>query len=175
MKKIAAIIALLCIGAYAFAQTAAPKAESVPVADGVLTAGEYVLMQNIGGTTLGATLSADGSSIAFGFRAPTKGWVAVGLGARRMGNASIFMGCDAAGKSEFSEQLGRGHSHSVSASLAKKSAVKNSGADTTIEFSVPAASFVKNGKIDMIVAYGKSANLTSMHEYYSGFTLSLSK
>ncbi len=175
MKKIAVIVALLCLGIQVFAQAAAPKTEVFPTVDGILSAGEYAVQQTIGGMILGSTLSADGSTLYFGFKASTKGWVAVGLGSRRMGNASIFMGYDVNGKSEFSEQLGRGHNHDITKAITKKSAVKNSGADTTMEFSVPAASFVKSGKVDMIIAYGKSANLGSMHEYYNGFTLSLVK
>ncbi len=174
MKKIIVFALILLAGSAASAQQTLKKANTATAVDGVISAGEYTLQESNGGMVLGLALSADGTTLSVGFRAATKGWVAVGLGAKRMNGASMFMGYDAGGKSEFSEQTGGGHNHEPAAkALAKKSAVKNAGNETTIEFTVPAAPFTKSGKIDMILAFGRNTNLGSMHQYFNGFTVNL--
>lgn len=135
-----------------------------PVADGVIAAGEYSLVRDLSGMKLHLSLSADGKTLGVGLVAPTKGWVAVGLGSRVMDGALMVLGYDAAGKPTVSEQRGAGRSHSpIGSSVLGASAVKETGEATTLEFSIPIAGLVAGGKLGLVLAYGTPDNFTTRH------------
>jgi hypothetical protein len=145
------------------AQTLAPSA-GVPVADGVIKTDEYAWQTEQKGAVLSLSLSADGTTIYAALDSPAAGWAAIGLGARGMNGAFMVLGSDDAGKTEISEQTGKGFSHKPNAeNILQSQAVKESGGRTVLEFSVPAAKFIKNGKLDVIAAWSKKDSFDSKH------------
>jgi hypothetical protein len=145
------------------AQTLAPSS-AMPAADGMVGTDEYTWKTEQKGAVLSLALSADGSTLYAAVDTPAAGWAAVGLGTRGMNGAFMVLGSDDAGKTEISEQTGKGFSHTPNAEkILKTQAVKETGGRTVLEFSVPAAKFIKNGKLDVIAAWAKKDSFKTKH------------
>jgi len=161
---------LLVVVAPLVAQTPAP------VADGILGQNEYVVSFDKLGMKLGFTLSVDRSTVYVAVQAPTSGWVSAGLGSTRMNGTYMVLGFDAAGKTVISEETGTRNGHTTnSASILKTKAVKEASGRTTLEFSVPAAKFLKGDNIDMMIAYSDRDDLVSFHGKFTGLTVQFKK
>ncbi|MBL8967784.1 MAG: hypothetical protein JNG85_12325 [Spirochaetaceae bacterium] len=164
MRKFLVISVLALTAAVALGAQDLVPGPGKPVADGVVAAGEYALVRELSGMKLHLSLSADGKTLGVGLVAPTKGWVAVGLGSRVMDGAFMVLAFDAGGKPSVSEQRGAGRSHSpLTGSVLGASAVKEAGESTTLEFSVPLSGLVAGGKLGLVLAYGTADNFTSRH------------
>jgi hypothetical protein len=162
----------LGIAAFAGAQALAVQ-DAAPVIDGAMQKGEYAQAQAVGPFWLGAALSKDGSTLSIGLAAKSTGWIAVGLGSTRMNGAYIVIGFDSNGNATVSENIGKGHGHSPSgAHKVIASALKTANGQTTLEFSIPAAEYVKSGKLDLILGASNKADLVSFHPLFKGVTLS---
>ena len=136
-----------------------------PQVDGVVTEGEYAHRLDLLDGELVVFYQKDASGgLAIAVRAPTTGWVGVGLGSPVMAGARIFMGYVKEGRPVFSEQLGKGHSHSPTMGVADASAVSQKNGMTTVEFHLPAAQVPPGAEIPVIAASSSSADLTSFHE-----------
>lgn len=145
------------------AQTLASSA-GVPVADGIIEAGEYTWKTEQKSAVLSLSLSEDGTILYAALDSPAAGWAAVGLGARGMNGAFMVLGSDDGGKTEISEQTGKVFSHKPNAEkILQFEAVKENGGRTVLEFSVPAAKFIKDGKLDVIAAWAKKDSFTVKH------------
>jgi hypothetical protein len=158
------------------AQNVLKPSSNAPTIDGSITQGEYPVFGTVGGITIGASLSADGSVLSLAVEAPTTGWVALGLGSSFMDGSYIVMGYEAGGKPAITEQKGFGHSHgAVQGTKLLRSAVHETGGTTVLEFQVKAADFVKGGQLPLIMAYGRTADFVSRHQRYATTTLSIQK
>ena len=139
-----------------------------PLIDGKVGVGEYAHTLSVlsgSGVLSWAPDASGGLSVAVS--AKTSGWVAVGLGTKRMSGSTIYIGfVGSDGKAVFSEQAGKGHRHvDAAASSVDKSAVARSGASTVVEFHLVAGKLPYTGKsVPFIVAFGSSADLTTFHE-----------
>ncbi len=178
MKK--AVVFAVVLGFLGFtaasagAQGLAPSANK-PVADGVVGPKEYSMTGTYSGMTLGSSLSSDGKTVYFALEAPTTGWVAIGLGSNRMNGAFMVLASDAKGTTVVSEQTGRGHSHSPNAVKKLASgAVKENKGNTVLEFSLPAAEYIKGTSLQMLIAFGTGDDITTKHEKYASLDLPLS-
>jgi hypothetical protein len=175
MKKtffIACLAAGLASGLFA---QVLPAGAPVPAADGVLSTNEYPLSQSGNNMTLGMAVSPDGKTLYFALEAKTTGWVSVGLGSLRMNGAYIVIANDDKGKTTVSEETGKGHAHKANAERKLlASAVKEDSGETTLEFAVPAEGIVTGGSVKLMIAYGKSDSLSSMHSKYSSYEIPVS-
>jgi hypothetical protein len=172
-NKVALIAAIVLACAVVWPLAAQAKE---PVADGVMNPNEYAIAFEKQTMKLGFTLSADKSVVYVAIQAPSAGWVSVGLGSTRMNGTYMVIGYDAAGKSVISEETGTPSGHKTnSTSILKTKAVKEAGGQTTLEFSVPAAKFLKGDKIDMIIAYSDKDDLVSFHGKFAGLTVQFKK
>lgn len=168
-----ALVAFCSLAAHA--QTLSPSA-TLPTVDGVLGADEYSVTGNYGGMTLGASLSADGTTLSLALVAPTTGWVAVGLGSSRMNNARMLLAYDANGTGAISEETGTGHRHKKATDpKVLSSAVHEADGKTTLEFTIPAAGYTDGASLDLILAYGGRDDFTSMHRKFAMAKLPLGK
>lgn len=175
-KKFAAsAAALLLAAALAGAQTLAPQATQ-PTIDGNMQKGEYAFQQATKDFWVGAALSQDKQTLTLGLVAATKGWISVGLGSLKMNGSYIVIGYDQGGKVTISENKGVGHGHSASG-LHKviKSAIKTAGNSTTLEFSIPAAEWIKDGKLQLILGASNTADLISFHPKFGSLEIAVAK
>jgi hypothetical protein len=173
LRFIALVALIATIGlSSAFAQDVAPSKAS-PSFDGSMTAAEYPFIKEYSGMRLGAALSADGKVLDLAIEAPTTGWVSIGLGSLVMDGAYIVMGVDS-GDPKVLEQLGKGHSHgAVTGTKLLKSVVKTTAGKTVLQFAVASSDFVKDGKLNLILAYAGTADLRSRHMTRASTTLSV--
>jgi hypothetical protein len=140
---------------------------SLPTVDGSVTPGEYSRSMSLVDGAVTVSWQADTSGgLYVAVSAATTGWVGLGLGSVVMDGAHIFMGYVRNGSPVFSEQLGVGHSHSQSPNRSADSfAVSLHDGTTTLELHVPADRVPLDGKkVDFIVAFSGSADLTTFHE-----------
>jgi hypothetical protein len=163
---VALVFSVLVVApAVAQVQTLAVSTTAVkPVADGVVTTGEYAASLVVGKTYLAVARTADSLTVALS--ADTQGWVAIGFGSSRMDKSTIFIGYVKDGKLELRTDLGRGQAHAPTpfdALLA--SAAKEANGRTTIELALKPAAFLAQGQkeIAIIVAYGNSDSFISPH------------
>jgi len=159
MKKFLFLWSFLMLGA-AFVSAG-------PVVDGKVSAGEYAFSKSVldGAGSL-SWFQDDQGGLTVALSLKTKGWAAVGFGAKKMSGASIYLGfVDSAGKAVFAEQIGKGHRHADSGVLtADKSQVARVGGVTVVEFHLPAGKLPFTGKsVPFITAFGDSADLTTFH------------
>ena len=152
---------------------------TAPVVDGVVQSGEYSYMQDFDHQlTLYASRTAD--TLYLAAVAHAKGWVAVGLGSKKMDNSDIFIGfVGSDGKVSFKAQLGKGKRHidppaDVSAAV-KSYAMKQENGTTTLEVALDAAYFIKSGQQTLDVIYGMAddRSFTAYHTYRGATTLKL--
>ncbi|MBU0926134.1 MAG: hypothetical protein KKA67_00135 [Spirochaetes bacterium] len=158
MRGLAIFVLTITTTVAAWAQSA-----SVPTLDGKLSASEYADVQEQGGITVAAHLSDDGSTLYVAVSAPTKGWVAIGVGSTRMDGSYMILGYSIDGAQSVSFERGKGHSHSPAPAPGAKAALTEVDGVTTLEASFPAASFVKDGKLPTIAAYGNKDDFRSIH------------
>ncbi|HEY9054594.1 MAG TPA: DOMON domain-containing protein [Rectinemataceae bacterium] len=155
-------------GSGAGAETGAPKA------DGIIGASEYGQLSERQGMKIGVRLSADGKTLSVAVQAPTAGWVAAGLGSLRMNGAFMVLGYSKEGSGYVSEERGSVVGHKPSADKRLESwAVSETGGFTVLEFSIPAAGFLKGDAVDMIFAYGAKDDFVSKHSRYASASVSL--
>ncbi|HWR10786.1 MAG TPA: DOMON domain-containing protein [Rectinemataceae bacterium] len=153
----------------------APSAQ-VPVADGKIEAGEYSWHAAVKDMKLELSLSADSSTLYAALEAPTAGWVAVGLGSLRMNGAFMVMGYDNNGTRSVSEQTGAMFGHKENKTLKlRKSSVLEQNKVTTLEFAVPAAEYLSQSSLKLLVAYGTPDNFTTKHLKYGTGEVPLQK
>ncbi len=174
-KALALISSLVIVAALATAQTLAPQA-TAPTIDGNVQKGEYSVMQSSKGFWLGVALSADKSTLTIGLAAGTTGWISVGLGSLRMNGSFMVIGFDSNGKQTITEEKGVGHGHSpANTHKVLKSVIKTAGGQTSLEFSIPAAEFVKDGKLQLILGASNTADLISFHPKFASVEIPVAK
>ncbi|GAB1455565.1 MAG: hypothetical protein RBT62_10020 [Spirochaetia bacterium] len=158
MKKLFLILACLLLSAAVYAQ-GSPE----PRLDGIVSPGEYSETQILSGIIIGVSLSADGSTLYALVNAKTGGWVAIGLGSLRMNGATMVLGYAEGKQQSISFELGKGYKHTTTTIKDGKAFVAQDGDQTTLEVSVPAAAFVKNGVVQMNAAFGPKDDFKSKH------------
>ncbi len=182
IAAVSLVVLLAGVAPLAFAQDKVLAVTSTrPVVDGVVQAGEYTYMHDFDHQlTLYASRTAD--TLYFGLVADTKGWVAVGLGSKKMEGSTIFMGfVDTDGKPSFKTQLGKGKRHADApaeiSALVTSYAIKQAGGKTTLELAVKADAFIKPGQstLSVIYAIGDEASYTKYHSYRGATSLALEK
>lgn len=170
-KPIALCIVGLCTVMSLFAQFI-PSSPTDPVIDGIFSPGEYASEIPLRDMRLGYALSNNQQEIYFVLEAPTNGWVSIGLGSNRMNGAHMIMGYDDLTNKVIVEETGRGRSHSpASTPILLRSAIAQTGAKTTLEFSVPASLYASGRELSLIVAYGNQNNIRSRHARHSNHTI----
>lgn len=162
--KIVFIVFMLLIGTAGFCE---------PVVDGVAAPGEYTQTVTQRNLQLSAFFTADKVFLAVTGR--TKGWVSVGVGSKKMDKALIYMGFFSREKGEFTEQVGRRHTHS---DIEEKPtvlswAVKETGDYTTLEVVLDRAKVLSPGQnqLDYILAMGSADSFRAPHSARAGDTL----
>ncbi len=173
MKKIVmctvTLLMMICLSAQVL-----PQGQDVPVSDGIISVGEYPLIRVAGKTDIGIALSADKSILYLSFTAPTDGWVALGLGSLKMNGAFMVMAFDNKGKVSITEETGKGKMHSVNKTKVLLSqAVKEADGKTVLEFAVNSAEYIKNGKLDLIAAFGNRDSRTALHAWKTSLTVQI--
>ena len=169
MKKIClALVLCFAVGAFAMAE---------PVVDGKVAAGEYAHTQAVlsGNGSLSWSQDAQGG-LSVALTVKTKGWAAVGFGAKRMTGSTVYLGfVGADGKAVFSEQTAKGHRHSdATAKACDKSAVARIGNTTVIEFHLAGGKLPFTGQsVPFITAFSASADLVTFHDDYDTGTITL--
>ncbi len=168
-------VSLVLHAVFACALLAPVSAQArVPVQDGIVSDGEYSHTETRSGIQVWTLLSADGSTLYLAARAPTKGWIAVGLGSSRMNDASIILGYVLPdGKQVVHEEAGKGHSHAPNAATVATVALRETDAGTILEAALPARGFLKDGKLSVIAAYGARDDRTSIHRARASFSFTL--
>jgi hypothetical protein len=142
--------------------------------DGKIAAGEYSLTVDLANAKLALLWTED--TLAIGVTAETKGWVAVGIGSRRMDKAIIFIGYATGDQGQLKIQKGAGHSHGDIDSKAMTSyAIAEKGKGTTMEVALKASSFIASDQtgLDLIVAFGGSDSFSGFHRYRTSLSVSL--
>jgi hypothetical protein len=158
------LFALLALSASAYSQASLSPSPTLPKADGAVNPGEYQFSTEVSGMSLGATLGKDGN-LYLSIQAKTGGWVALGVGGRKMDGSRLFLAYDTGSKQVFNEQKGAGHSHvDATDSIVKKWAVKAADGTTSLELVLPALSAVMDGKLDLLYAYSGSTSYIFPHK-----------
>lgn len=174
MKRLftALAFALLATTLLAAAESITPSS-TAPTLDGIVAAGEYTWTKDINTATISANLGTDGL-LYLAISAPTSGWVALGFGSDRMDNALIAMAYDDGKTPFFTEQTGKGHSHSdAKDQVIKQWSVKTVDGKTTLEIAVPADSAKSMDLIKVIYAYGKDKNIHNYHAKRGSLTFAI--
>lgn len=173
MKKIVMCIVTLLM-MFCLSAQVLPKGQDAPVSDGIIDPGEYPLIRAAGETDIGIALSSDNSILYLSITAPTEGWVSLGLGSLKMDGAFMVFAFDNKGKPSITEETGRGKSHSVNkTNILISSAVKEAEGKTVLEFAVKSANFFKNGKLDLIAAFGKRDSRTALHAWKTSLSVQI--
>lgn len=140
--------------------------------DGSIGADEYAWSQTKADATVWARLSADKATLFVAVRAPTAGWVSVGLGSPVMDGSFMLFGYVSGGVQTVTEETGKGRTHAINPKAIATVRVTEAGGFTTLEASVPAAGFIKGGKLDLIAAWGKRDDRVSLHAGRASFQTS---
>jgi len=174
MKRALAILAAaFALASSVQAQAVLTASSSTPAIDGTLGAGKYQFTTTVSGMTIGATLGSDGN-VYLAIQAQTAGWVALGVGGRRMNGSRLFLGCDTGSQKVFKEQKGAGHSHGdVDDPVVTKWAVAKVDGKMTLELTLPEKAAVTAGKIDLLFAYSDSSSLTAYHRARGSLSISV--
>ena len=170
MKRRLVGFLLVILVASAWAQSATSTAS---VIDGKISVGEYTFTKTGSGITVAARLSADAKTLFIAASAPTTGWVAIGLGSRKMSGAFMVLGFVSDGKQTVSTEMGKGYTHTPVASTDVVAVVVEDAGVTTLELSLPAAQSVKAGGVAAIAAFGLKDNAKSIHSKYSSLDIQL--
>lgn len=141
--------------------------------DGKIATGEYSYTKTDKGITVAARLSDDTKTLYVAVSAPTTGWVAIGLGSKKMSGAFMILGFVSDGKQTVSTEMGKGYTHSpVTASNVVSFITEDAGL-TTLEISLPAAQSVKAGRVAAIAAFGLKDNIRTIHSKYLSLDIQL--
>jgi predicted small lipoprotein YifL len=138
---------------------APPAPKVVPAIDGVVKDGEYAQTFDFAPFKVWETRTKDVVRLAVS--AKSAGWVAIGVGSRRMNSAEMFLGEVVNGKAIVTEQVGRGHGHrdaDTASRLAVKSAVKRDGDTLTLELEFPAAKVAPADVKELSIILGLSGD-----------------
>jgi hypothetical protein len=169
----ASLFGLLLITTAGAQQTLVVSSNS-PQIDGIISPGEYSLVVELPKGEL--YLNRNAELLCVAVRSELDGWVALGLGSKRMDTASIYIGYVDSGEQVFVKQLGRDHHHEDS-SVAEPAAVqlKEDKTGTVLELSFPASAFIPAGakSLSLIVAGGTRDDLTSYHSMRRGLEIRL--
>jgi len=157
VKRSASILTFIAIVAIA------ATAQSLPIADGVINAGEYAIERNASGIRTLFTLSPDGSTIYAAVEAKSSGWVALAFGSRKMDGAHMIFGYVKDGAAVHAEQLGKGWTHSATTPFSLAKAVVERDGMTVLEVAVPAARFLKGRTLDTLAATGNKDDFVTRH------------
>lgn len=173
-KRLSLAVVVLVAGAViGFAQQL-PVSSSPVKLDGVVADNEYALTLPLGKMTVYLSRTADTVSMAVS--APTTGWVALGFGAEKMDDASLFLGTVTDGKTALSQQRGSGHGHRELADPLKVDyAMSEAGGSTTLEMAFRAADVVAAGQSELkiLAAYGATDSITAYHTARDRVTVKL--
>jgi hypothetical protein len=182
MNKLTLVFAVLLL---VLAAGAAGAQEAPPVlvlstgrtdADGVISPDEYTLTVTLPRAVV--SLKWSEQTLCVGVTAPTAGWVALGLGSRKMDGALIVMGYRKGDLAQLKIQKGAGHGHGDTPSDAMLSyAVGEKGVSTTVEVVLKAGSVVAAGQtgLDMIIAFGATDSFAGFHRWRSPLSVSLAR
>jgi hypothetical protein len=175
MKRTLSLLLLASCALALCAQAKLAPSNLAPTIDGVIADKEYAWLSTGGGITLALALSADSQTLCAALSAPTAGWVAIGLGSLRMNKSFMVMGYDH-GASSVTEDYGLGDRHApANQKLLGAAVARKTGKLTTLEFAIPAGTFLNAGKLDLILAYGLKADFVSMHTWKTAFTVALAR
>lgn len=170
-RSLTATFLLLALATLLQAQATLTKGATPPKVDGVFDAKEYQYTATYQGMRIGASLGSD-DMLYLAIEAPTKGYVALGVGGLVMNNSRLFFGAVQDGKPAFAEKLGKGHFYTDAKDLVVKSwAVKSDGGKTTLELSLPSSAAVWQGKVNMTMAYSASPKFDSRHSARGSLSL----
>jgi hypothetical protein len=172
------IVAMVIWGLFLIMSAAAQNNLSVsadsPEIDGIISPQEYSLVVELPRGVLYLNRTREALSIALW--SELDGWVSVGLGSKRMNEASIYIGYVDSGEEVFAKQLGRGHGHE-DAPVAEPTAfrLKENQTGTVLELSFPASAFTpqRATSLNLIVACGRRDNLSSYHSMRKGLEIGL--
>jgi hypothetical protein len=167
------LFAFIAVTASLSAQASLSPSGTNPKLDGTIAAGEYQFTTDVSGMTVGATLGKDGK-LYLSIKAQTGGWVALGVGGRKMDGSRLFLAYDTGTKQVFNEQRGAGHSHKdLADNVIEKWVVKAADGITSLELVLPASAAVADGKIDLLYAYSGSTSYTFPHKARGSLTLTV--
>ncbi len=144
--------------------------------DAVIAAGEYSLAIDLAKAKVSLLWTED--TLAIAVTAETKGWVAVGLGSRRMDQAVIFIGYVTGDQAQMKIQKGAGHSHGdLDLQAMSAYAVAEKGKKTTLELALKAPFFIApdQTELDLIVAFGGSDSFSGYHRYRTPLNVALQR
>jgi len=181
-RTVLTLAAVLFAGAVTSIFTQSPAlhvTSNKPIVDGVVQPGEYSYMHDFDHQlVLYASRTADTLYLAAVGKAG--GWVAVGLGSKKMDGSAIFIGyVGSDGKVSFKAQLGKGKRHvdppSDIAATVKSYAIKQQNGTTTLELAVDASYFIKPGQsaLEIIFAMADERSFTAYHSYRGATSLAL--
>jgi hypothetical protein len=175
-RSISVLFVLLALSLSLSAQAALSASSSIPTPDGTIGATEYQFTTDVSGMTIGATLGNDGK-LYLSIRAQTSGWVALGVGGRKMDGSRLFLAYDTGKKKVFNEQRGAGHSHKdlADAVVEKWAVVKTDDGNTSLELVLPASAAIADGTIDLLYAYSGSTSYLFPHKARGSLSLTVSK
>jgi len=168
MKRSMVFIALVLSAAAVWAQQS-----TVIALDGVISEGEYKTTEIKDGFTIATRLSEDGKSLQVAVSAQTTGWLAIGLGTRKMDGSFMIMGFVSDGKPSVSYELGKGYSHAPTPAPGVTSFVAEANGVTTLEVVLPASLYVKSGLLQAIAAFGTKDDFRSKHAKRTSLELKL--
>lgn len=153
------VIGLLAISAtVAWAQTSGKV-----ILDGTISEGEYKAVEVKNEFTIAARLSDDKATLYAAIKGPTTGWIALGLGTLKMNGSFMTLGYVADGKPSISFELGKGYTHAPTPAPGAEAVVSETGGVTTLELSLPAPSYVKDGILQVIGASGTKDDFKTKH------------
>jgi hypothetical protein len=182
MNKLTLVVAalLLVLAAGAAAAQDAPPVLVLSTGrvdtDGVVSPGEYTLSVTLPRAVV--SLKWSEQTLCVGVTAPTAGWVALGLGSRKMDGALIVMGYRKGDLAQLKIQEGAGHGHRDTPSDAMLSyAVGEKGVSTTVEVVLKAPSVITAGqtRLDMILAFGATDSFAGLHRWRAPLSVSLGR
>ena len=167
--KYSLLLAVLALSATAtWAQTSSKVS-----LDGTITEGEYKTVEVKNEYTIAARLSDDKSTLFAAIKGPTTGWIALGLGTLKMNGSFMTLGYVSDGKPAVSFELGKGYSHAPTPAPGAEAFVSETDGVTTLELSLPALSYVKDGMLQVIAASGPKDDFKSKHTKRAALELKL--
>lgn len=167
--KIRLVLALFALSTAAtWAQTSAKV-----LLDGTISEGEYKTIAVKNNFTIAAALSDDKNTLYAAIKGPTTGWIALGLGTLKMNGSFMTLGYVADGKPYVSFELGKTFSHAPTPASGAQAFVSETAGVTTLELSVSAPTYVKDGILQVIAASGTKDDFKSKHNTRAALELKL--
>jgi len=168
MKARLILVVLTLLATVTWAQTT-----DKVILDGAITDGEYKTVEVKNEFTLAARLSEDKTTLYAAIKGPTTGWISIGLGTLKMNGSFMTLGYVAEGKPSVSFELGKGYSHAPTPAPGAQAFVSETAGVTTLELSLPAQTYVKNGILQVIAASGPKDDFKSKHTKRAALELKL--